>query len=120
LNKRTKGEQYEDRAVSLLVKKGHEILARNFRNRYGEIDIISHDKVSDELVFTEVKYRSGNGFGYAAEAVTLNKQKNISLVARYFIMKCPAYSGKNIRFDVFAFEGDLPNHIEGAFLYNGF
>lgn len=72
-NNRKKGNEYEERAVSLLQEKAYRILARNFRTSIGEIDVIAEK--DDILVFVEVKYRKNRNFGYGKEAV--NSQKII-------------------------------------------
>ncbi len=76
-NKRTVGAQYEDKAAQFLESKGVRILERNFRNRFGEIDIIGRDK--NTYVFTEVKYRKDNRLGDPASAVNLKKQSTMIL-----------------------------------------
>ena len=55
-NKRTVGSRYEEEAAAFLQKQGFQILEKNYRDRYGEIDIIA--KENGYLVFVEVKYRS--------------------------------------------------------------
>jgi putative endonuclease len=65
------GRDGEDKAVSFLRSKGYRILARNFRTKFGEIDIICRDK--DWLVFVEVKTRSNPDFGYPEESVNRRK-----------------------------------------------
>ncbi|WP_422615238.1 YraN family protein [Fusobacterium necrophorum] len=74
-NNRKKGNEYEERAVSLLQEKAYRILARNFRTSIGEIDIIAEK--DDILVFVEVKYRKNRNFGYGKEAV--NSQKLLKI-----------------------------------------
>ena len=114
-NKRRKGSEFEDAAAKYLVGKGHRILAKNFRNRFGEIDIVSFDEKSNLLVFTEVKYRAHERAGSPEEAVTVQKQRNISLVAQYYIMKYGQYADIPVRFDVIAFHGEELKHIPDAF-----
>lgn len=116
INKRTVGNKYEDIASNYLISAGYKILARNFRKRGGEIDIVAND--GNTLVFVEVKYRSSGGSGKAAEAVDYRKQVQISKMAAYY-MSCYAVPlSTPIRFDVIAFdEQDDPLHIENAFSY---
>ena len=75
MNKRRTGSFYEDMAAAFLIKNGLRILARNYRNRTGEIDLIAQD--GEYLVFAEVKYRSSLHEGYAVAAVDVRKQKRI-------------------------------------------
>lgn len=69
--------------VEYLLSQGHTIIKRNYRTRFGEIDIISKD--NSTIVFTECKYRSNNRYGYAIEAVDVRKQHKISRVALFFV-----------------------------------
>ena len=81
MNTRQTGNVYEQMAADYLEKQGMRILERNFRRgRNGEIDIIGRD--GKYLVFVEVKYRSGDEKGNAAEAVTTAKQRTICRVAQ--------------------------------------
>ena len=71
-----KGKLGEDCAANFLEAKGYSIVARNFRIRSAEIDIIA--KLDDLLIFVEVKARSDIRHGLPREAVTINKQKKSS------------------------------------------
>ena len=73
----------EKAACRALQKDGYRILARNYRKKYGEIDIIAQ---KDALIcFVEVKTRSGTDYGTPAEAVTQEKQRKIILTAQAYI-----------------------------------
>src|SRR5882762_11939271 len=65
----------EDIAVAYLEKKDYTILERNFRKKYGEIDIIA--KKNNTLVFIEVKTRTSNQFGEPIESITPWKLKSL-------------------------------------------
>lgn len=98
LNRRQKfGEKGEAIAVRHLQKKGYRIIETNYRNKLGEIDIIAQDK--DTIVFAEVKTRRSVQFGNPKQAVTVQKQKKISMVALYYL-KSTGQSGARARFDV--------------------
>ena len=91
------GKAGEDLACEELVRRGYEILARRYRRRGGEIDIVARD--GRTLVFVEVKSRDGRAFGDGGEAVNLRKQRTITAVAldymaRHQLDGCPC------RFDV--------------------
>ncbi|OGQ96149.1 MAG: YraN family protein [Deltaproteobacteria bacterium RIFOXYD12_FULL_57_12] len=73
------GKQGEDLAVAYLQRLGYRILARNYRTRLGEIDVIADD--GGTLVFIEVKSRVGTTFDRSYEAVTDRKQRQLSKVA---------------------------------------
>lgn len=86
----------EDLAVKALQDKGYKILERNFKDRFGEIDIIAKDK--DVLVFVEVKAKKGIVFGLPEEMINSNKLRKIQKMAEIYI------DGKTIpcRIDVVA------------------
>src|SRR5688572_2550786 len=87
----------EDLACIELERRGYAILARRYRRRGGELDIIARD--GPTVVFVEVKARGGHEFGDAAEAVTglkrhRMKQLACDYIARHGLFNCPC------RFDV--------------------
>jgi putative endonuclease len=91
------GKTGEDLACGELERRGYEIIARRYRRRGGELDIIARDGAT--LVFVEVKARDGRAFGGAAEAVTRLKQQRmmhlaLDYLARHHLDGCPC------RFDV--------------------
>ena len=63
-----RGKDAEERAARSLEGQGLHIIERNYRSRYGEIDLIARDGVT--LVFVEVRARSTNTFGGAAASIT--------------------------------------------------
>lgn len=91
------GEKSESIAASYLKKKGYKIIEKNYRTKLGEIDIIAKDK--DTMVFIEVKARRSGQFGNPKWAVTLNKQRKISMVALQYL-KTNGQSNVKARFDV--------------------
>lgn len=95
------GRLGESLAVGHLKKNGYRILARNYRNRFGEIDIIArHENV---IVFVEVKARSSASFGTSKAAVDRNKQKKISMIALSYLKQTSNTDAK-ARFDVVCVE----------------
>ncbi|EGO63128.1 YraN family protein [Acetonema longum] len=87
-----------EQAVSLfLTRKGYAIMERNFRTRWGEIDLIARDK--EDLVFVEVKTRRGAAFGTGAEAVIWHKQQKIIKTAQIYLSQ-KRLDAANLRFDV--------------------
>ncbi len=76
------GDRGERAAARFLRRRGLRVLARGYRTRHGEIDLIAHD--GDVLVFVEVKSRRR---GVPAEAVTAEKQRRITLAALHFLRK---------------------------------
>jgi len=97
--RQTLGEQGEELACRTLHRAGYEILARRYRTRHGEIDIVALDGAT--LVFVEVKTRRGQRFGSGAEAVTLWKQRRIARMAEDFLLRRRLYD-RPCRFDVVA------------------
>lgn len=112
------GNYGEELALTYLKDKGYRIISRNFRNKYGEIDLIC--KLKDLLIFIEVKSRFSSLYGSPLEAVTYFKQKQILKLCKLYIMKNNLYN-LNCRFDVieiyFNINNDLYsiNHIIDAF-----
>ena len=76
------GDRGERAAARFLRSRGLRVLARGYRTRHGEIDLIARD--GDVLVFVEVKSRR---HGVPAEAVTDEKQRRITLAALHFLRK---------------------------------
>jgi putative endonuclease len=95
------GKSGEDLAVEELERRGYAILARRYRTRYGEIDIIAED--GETVVFVEVKARSSAEFGTAAEALTLWKQRRLTIMATDYIVR-HAITHRPCRFDVVAID----------------
>lgn len=81
------GKIGENLACKYLKGEGYIIIGRNFRCRQGEIDIIAKDVNGKELVFIEVKTRTGFQYGRPAEAVDSCKQKNIYKCAEYYVFR---------------------------------
>ena len=95
------GKLAEDYAVRLLSSKGYKIIDRNFRSRFGEIDIIS---IKDNcLIFSEVKARWSLKFGKPEEAVTAGKIRKITKTAEYYSMLHPLHP-KSLRIEVVSLE----------------
>jgi len=109
-NQRT-GERAEEEACLLLRKRGYAIIARNWRSRFGEIDIIARD--GTVLVFVEVKARSRASHGGPECAVDRRKQHRIIASARLFLAKTEC--DLPARFDVVVFVHDVPRLYRDAF-----
>lgn len=96
------GKLGEEIAVRELERRGYEILARRYRTRHGEIDIVARDGAT--TVFVEVKVRATAEFGTAAEAVTVWKQRRLGAMATDYLARNGGASGP-CRFDVVAIDG---------------
>jgi len=97
-----KGDSGELLAYSYLRRNGYKIVARKYRRRFGEIDLIGWDK--NVLVFVEVKFRSHLEHGRPEEAVNQHKQRQISRVAREYRYRHKLH-GINYRFDIVSIQG---------------
>ena len=75
------GAMGEALAVDHLTKMGLRIVNRNWRCRYGELDVIACDEATRTLVFVEVKTRTGDGYGGLAHAVTERKVRRLRRLA---------------------------------------
>jgi putative endonuclease len=87
----------ESLAVAELERRGYAILARRYRTRHGEIDIVAADRGT--TVFVEVKARTTREFGSAAEAVTRWKQRRLVSMASDYLVR-NRLTGRPCRFDV--------------------
>lgn len=92
------GRLGEDYTTALLISHGWRILARNFRTRYGEIDIIALTPAK-MIVVVEVKARASLATGLPALAVTTAKQHRLRLAAQQWLHDNPT-GGRPLRFDV--------------------
>jgi len=107
-----RGETAEQQAYNFLIKQGLKPLRRNFRCKYGELDLIMTDQKS--LVIVEVRFRKNDRYGSAAESVTAAKQSRIIATAQVYLSQHK--TDGPIRFDVVALSGDgALNWIKNAF-----
>jgi putative endonuclease len=112
-----RGRAAEDAALAHLRNRGLSLLARNYRCRLGEIDLVMRE--GDELVFVEVRARGSEDHGGAAGSVDACKQRRLRLAARHFLMTHPRAAAWPARFDVVAISGpdgeNEPHWIRAAF-----
>ncbi len=92
------GRKAEDYALAFLAQRGLKLLARNYRSRYGEIDLILQDQST--LVFVEVRCRTSSRFGGALESVDRRKQNRLIQSAKHYLVS--HHRDTPIRFDVLA------------------
>ena len=112
MNKRKIGAAYEKIAADFLISMGYNILDRNFRTSFGEIDIVAED--GPVICFVEVKYRSSLKYGYPSEAIGKTKQRKILAVSRYYIAAGGLY-GRSIRYDAVEIIGGRIRVLKGCF-----
>ena len=108
------GYAAEQRALDYLSARGLRLLARNYRVRVGELDLVMTDGA--ELVFVEVRRRASSAWGGAAASVTPEKQARVRRAAQAFLAdRWGARRWPPMRFDVVAIEGERLDWIRGAF-----
>jgi putative endonuclease len=95
--RRSIGEAGEEAAGRWLVRSGLTIVARGFRSRFGEIDLVARE--GSVVVFVEVKTRTGDRFGRPAEAVTRAKRARLTRTAAIFLARF-GWNDLPCRFDV--------------------
>lgn len=100
------GHAAEDAALAHLRTQGLKLIARNYRCRAGEIDLVMMDGAT--LALIEVRFRSGNGFGGAAASVTPAKQKRLILAAKHLLVTRAELRRYPARFDVVAIGSVAP------------
>ena len=118
-NTRPTGLDGERRAADFYEKNGYQIVGRNFRTRFGEIDLIAQK--GETLVFSEVKALPSGNPEILAEELGQRKRRKIVETAKYFLKNHRQYSNKLIRFDAVVI--DMPGFesvrlIENAFSEN--
>ena len=111
----------EAAALEYLQRQGLTLIARNYRCRAGEIDLIMRH--GPALVFVEVRYRSSNAFGGAAASVTYRKQRRLIRAARHLLMMRAELRRYPARFDVIAItpgpQGLDVQWLRAAFMTDG-
>ncbi len=116
LERQASGKCGENLAVAELERRGYAILARRYRTRHGEIDIVARD--GPTLVFVEVKARATTRYGSAAEAVTGRKQRRVIAMAVDYLARHHLEHAA-CRFDVVAIDDTAASPtvtvVQGAF-----
>ena len=102
IERQTLGKWGEEHAVRELERRGYAILARRYRTRHGEIDIVADD--AGTVVFVEVKARRQEECGSAAEAITIHKQRRLTSMAVDYLAR-NHLTDRPCRFDVVAIDG---------------
>lgn len=110
--RRALGIRGEDAVAAWYEAQGYEIVARNWRCRDGELDLIVRS--GRTYVFCEVKTRTSTAFGAPVEAVTRDKQQRLRRLAARWLEDSPRPAGE-IRFDVASVLAGAIEVVEGAF-----
>ena len=104
LNRRTQGSHVEALAREFLLRQGLTPVAANANYRGGELDLVMRD--GNTLVFVEVRYRRGSGFGGGAASVDANKRRKLVHAAGLFLAAHREHAKAPCRFDVIDASGD--------------
>jgi putative endonuclease len=99
-----KGAAEEDLALRFLEARGLKLVARNFRCRGAELDLVMRD--GGTLVVAEVRKRSHPGFGSGAESVDARKRGRLLLAAQAFLASHAEFLKSPVRFDIIALDRD--------------
>lgn len=111
--RRALGSQGEAMAASWYESRGYRVLARNWRCREGELDLVL--RLGGTYVFCEVKTRTSQAFGTPAEAVTWRKQARLRRLAARWLREAAPGPALDVRFDVASVMGNHVEVLEAAF-----
>lgn len=110
--RKARGDSAERIAEEFLLSRGLTLVTRNFRTRFGEIDLIMREQ--ETLVFIEVRYREGSDFGGALASIGNAKQKRLIAAAEQYLSRFRA--PPPCRFDAVLFGAgrneSATNHVE--------
>lgn len=110
------GRKGEDEAVRFLSSLGYRLLERNYRSRFGEVDLIAKDGAA--IVFVEVKTRASDLYGTPKHSVDNRKQRRISLASQDYMVR-NGLTESEARFDVVSImegnSGFTVEHVKNAF-----
>ncbi len=112
-----RGEAVESAACAYLQASGLQLVEKNYRCRYGEIDLIMLDQ--NDLIFVEVRYRKNDLFGGATQSVDAKKRQKIRHTAETFLQQNQAMEFNGCRFDVVAVSGN-PTDYKIQWIRNAF
>jgi putative endonuclease len=96
------GRAAESRAAIFLRAQGLQIIERNWRCRFGEIDLVARE--GRTLVFVEVRARSARTHGGAAESISAAKRRRLTATANYYLARCR--TEQPCRFDALLIESE--------------
>lgn len=108
-----RGKDAEHACCRYLQQQGLKLLARNYRSRRGELDLVMREQ--DTVVFVEVRFRRNSAFGGAAESITSSKQEKLRITAEQFLQRETRLT--NGRFDVVAMTEKVQNNGLNAYSF---
>ena len=108
-----RGAEAENLAAAYLQQAGLTLVARNYRCRFGEIDVVARE--GKTLVFVEVRMRTSNAFGGAAASITAAKRDKLLRAARHYLSGCARTPA--CRFDALLINGtgNAPEWLKNVF-----
>lgn len=113
INSSASGKKGEEKASTALEAAGLKIITKNFRSKYGEVDIIAIE--GETIVFVEVKTWAVFGFEDLQYSLDVRKQRKIIKTAKFFLSENRKYSNMAIRFDVVFVKNNSISHLASAF-----
>jgi putative endonuclease len=109
---RQTGTLGESLAANYLEKQGYQTVARNFHNRFGEIDLICLSKDKQTLIFIEVKTKIGHNFGSPEEMINRHKLEQVYRTSQIYLLNNPVYKSISTRIDIIAVTLDSNNQVK--------
>jgi len=119
INNSLRGKEGEQQAAEAIKAAGMEIIAKNIRSKYGEVDIVAIE--GETIVFIEVKTWTTYGLEDLQYSIDIKKQQKIIKTAKYFLSENRKYSKMTVRFDVIFIKNDKVSakyqitHLASAF-----
>lgn len=111
LHNKKLGAEGEKKARNYLRLHGWKILEKNYKNPFGEVDVIA--KKGDTIAFIEVKTRLSESYGAPSEAVDKRRKNRYIMGAKYYFLNREIDC--TVRFDIIEILNGKINHIENAF-----
>jgi putative endonuclease len=112
-NSSLRGREGEEQAAQAVKAAGMEIIARNIRSKYGEIDIVALE--GETIVFIEVKAWTSYNLEDLQYSVDIRKQQKIIKTAKYFLSENRKYNKMTVRFDIIFIKNNSITHLASAF-----
>ena len=113
-----RGRLWESRAAAYLEQHGLAILARGYRCRLGELDLVCRE--DEQLVVVEVRARSRGALCSAIDSIDAHKRRRIVQATRHLLMRHAQWHAAPIRFDVVAFDAIDTAEPEIRWIRNAF
>ena len=112
------GDMAETLALRYLQQQELTLLDRNFRSRFGEIDLIMQE--NNTIIFVEVRARKTAAFMHPVESVDYRKRDKIRKTSQVYMHKTAAWNRFDMRFDVVALTGNAAEHMQIDWIRSAF